>query len=68
MSEILAPPEAPLVGGDVSIARLHGEACWHCGAVVTALRAAGRVSTRVDGGFRIWNVVACESHPDLVIA
>ena len=49
-----SPPEAPLVGADVSIARLHGEACIDCGAVNTKLYPAGAVSTRVDGGLQVW--------------
>lgn len=57
-----SPPEAPLVGADVSIARLHGEACIDCGAVNTKLYPAGAVSTRVDGGLQVWQVVACADH------
>jgi hypothetical protein len=53
------PPAAP---ADVSIARLHGEACWWCGAVQTTLRTVGEVSTPVDGGHRVWPIVACPDH------
>ena len=53
------PPSAP---PDVSIVRLHGESCWHCGAVNAALAPIGEVSTTVDGGRRVWTVVACADH------
>ncbi len=63
MSAAMAPPEIPLVSGeDVSIARLHGEACWHCGAVTAALATVGSVATATDGGIRIWPVTACPPH------
>lgn len=44
---------------DISIARLHGEACYTCGAVNTGLQPAGQVSTVVDGGLRVWPIVTC---------
>lgn len=49
----------PLADESVSIARLHGEACWHCGAV-NGLRTVGEVATRVGSGvLRVWPIVAC---------
>lgn len=57
-----SPPDAPVVGDDVSIARLHGEACITCGAVNTRLFPAGAVSTVVEGGLQVWQVVACAKH------
>lgn len=45
------------IAGVVSIARLHGRACWHCGAVGKTLLPAGRVQ-RVQGG-RVWTVRTC---------
>ena len=53
-----APPADP----DTSIARLHGEACFYCGAVHTELYPAGSVSTPVPGGVRVWQIVACRKH------
>jgi hypothetical protein len=47
----------PVLVGGVSIARLHGEACFDCGAVNKTLRAAGSVVVR-DGG-RVWQIVTC---------
>jgi hypothetical protein len=46
----------------VSIARLHGEACWHCGAVTRSLAAAGEI-VLADGPDREWPVVTCGGHP-----
>lgn len=57
-----SPPGAVPVSADVSIARLHGEACWHCGAVHTRLQPVGEVATTVPGGLRIWTVVGCPAH------
>lgn len=61
MRTALAPPPGVLsvVADEVSIARLHGEACWFCGAVHCPLRAVGSVATAVEGGFRVWTVFAC---------
>lgn len=47
------------VQGHVSIARLHGRACWYCGAVSRALCPAGRA--RREAG-RLWNIVSCGCH------
>ncbi len=56
MSEALAlPPTA--IDRPVSIARLHGEACFHCGAVSKTLHAAGHIT--LAGGTRVWPVVTC---------
>lgn len=41
----------------VSIVRLHGEACFHCGAVSKTLREAGLV--KVCGSSRVWRIVTC---------
>lgn len=68
MNPLTPPPGAPVVSADTSIARLHGEACFHCGAVNTGLQAAGEVSTPTDGGFRVWPVVACTEHRGAVEA
>lgn len=63
MRTALAPPPGvlPVKADEISIARLHGEACWFCGAVQSPLRPVGEVATTTDGGFRIWPVVACPS-------
>ncbi len=53
---------APPVDPDTSIVRLHGEACFYCGAVHTDLYPAGSVSTPVPGGVRVWQIVACGKH------
>lgn len=45
------------VVGPVSIARLHGRACWDCGAVARDLRPAGRV--QVAGCGRVWEIASC---------
>jgi len=51
------PPAPTMIEGGVSIARLHGEACFDCGAVTKTLRAAGHVVVR--GGARVWQIVTC---------
>ena len=50
-----APPVH--VDGPVSIARLHGRACWHCGAVAKDLTPAGTV--QVAGSDHVWAVASC---------
>ncbi|WP_128431532.1 hypothetical protein [Streptomyces cyaneus] len=45
------------VDGPVSIARLHGRACWGCGAVAKDLTPAGTVRLGEDG--REWAIVTC---------
>lgn len=53
-----ALPLAPTVTvGRVSVVRLHGEACFDCGAVNKTLRAAGNVVVRGSG--RVWQIVTC---------
>lgn len=47
------------IHGAVSIARLHGRACWYCGAVSRHLAPAGRAQR---GTGRIWNIVSCGCH------
>lgn len=64
MSEAAPAAGAP-VGEQVSIARLHGEACYTCGAVHAQLVPAGTVTTPVDGGLREWPIVACPQHAAL---
>lgn len=50
--------DAPtVVNRRVSIVRLHGEACFHCGAVSRPLRTAGEVVVR--GCLRIWPIRVC---------
>lgn len=56
---VSAPPDVRIAPPGVSIARLHREACYRCGAVHTNLVPAGQVSTKVDGGVRVWPVVTC---------
>ncbi|MFG2425049.1 hypothetical protein ACGFWD_39310 [Streptomyces sp. NPDC048448] len=41
----------------MSIARLHAEACFYCGAVTKTLHSAGHVTlARQD---RVWPIVTC---------
>lgn len=57
-------PQAPVPADTVDqppFARLHGLACWHCGAVTKALTPAGEVTLDDDDG-KVWAVVACEAH------
>lgn len=65
MATRTAPPPAPPAPDTVSAARLHGEACWHCGAVHTAFTVIGKVSTPVPGGHRVWPVVGCPAHAEV---
>jgi hypothetical protein len=55
-----------VIDEQVSIVRLHGEACFHCGAVHKALRAAGHVVVR--GGTRVWRVVTCGCRSKAAVA
>jgi hypothetical protein len=41
----------------VSIARLHGLACFYCGAVASDLFAAGHIT--LPGRERSWPIVTC---------
>jgi hypothetical protein len=53
-----APPLTPqVVESDVSIVRLHGLACFECGAVNRRLRAAGEVVVR--GCSHVWPIRTC---------
>jgi hypothetical protein len=52
----------PPVDEHTSIVRLHGEACFYCGAVHTKLYPADTVQTPVKGGVRVWQIVACAEH------
>ncbi|MFH8569577.1 DUF6415 family natural product biosynthesis protein [Streptomyces sp. NPDC017993] len=61
MTATTAPPPAD---PDLSIVRLHGEACYWCGAAHGALAPAGSVTTPVEGGVCVWFIVACPQHRD----
>jgi ribosomal protein S12 methylthiotransferase accessory factor YcaO len=54
------------VVGPVSMARLHGRACWYCGAVARGMQAAGRVQRSL--GQRVWTVMSCGCHPKPEVA
>lgn len=45
------------ISGPVSIARLHGRACFDCGAVAKDLSPAG--SVRLPGSEQTWPIVTC---------
>lgn len=49
----------------VSIARLHGEACWECGAVATTLYPAGAVATEAGKRWEIRKCIACRPLTEL---
>ncbi|WP_331763514.1 hypothetical protein [Streptomyces anthocyanicus] len=51
------PPAPAVIEGRVSIVRLHGEACFDCGAVNRTLRAAGHVV--VNGSNCVWEISTC---------
>lgn len=59
MAEASSPPREDET---TSIVRLYGEACFYCGAVHTELFPAGTVQTPVEGGARVWPIVACTEH------
>jgi hypothetical protein len=62
-----ALPLAPtVIEGRVSIVRLHGEACFDCGAVNKALRESGQVVVR--GSSRVWRIVTCGCRPRVAAA
>ncbi|MFK0124866.1 hypothetical protein ACIQSP_16315 [Streptomyces nigra] len=52
------------VDRSVSIARLHGRACWQCGAVAKDLKPAGTVKVGDDD--REWTIVTCGDHSTAV--
>jgi hypothetical protein len=55
-----APVVDEVVNSDISIVRLHGEACFSCGTVRRPLRAAGSVTVpKPSGGTVSWVVVTC---------
>ena len=60
----MAAPAATPVGEAISIVRLHGEACFFCGHALGRLFPVGLVETPVEGGTRLWPVVACVEHRD----
>ncbi|MEU9221984.1 hypothetical protein AB0393_39355 [Streptomyces cyaneofuscatus] len=51
------PPAPAVIEGRVSIVRLHGEACFDCGAVNRTLRVAGHVV--VHGSNCVWEISTC---------
>ncbi|MFG3136163.1 hypothetical protein ACGFZA_08055 [Streptomyces sp. NPDC048211] len=56
-----APLSSPAEANDQpNFARLHGEACWFCGAVNGPLTPAGEVT--LDGDAQVWQVAACQAH------
>lgn len=61
-----APGDVPVTlvdGTQVSLARLHGEACIICGAVNGRLVPAGTRHTRgADRALTSWEVVTCVAH------
>ncbi|MFB7595777.1 hypothetical protein [Streptomyces sp. NPDC056160] len=62
-----ALPLAPtVIEGRVSIVRLHGEACFDCGAVNKPLREAGQVV--VQGSSHVWHIVTCGCRPRVAAA
>ena len=63
MSEVPSLQPTP-IQGPVSIARLHGEACFHCGAVTKTLHADGHIT--LVGQDRVWPVVTCGCHSKAV--
>lgn len=59
--------EQPLqVAGPVSIARLHGRACWYCGAVAQRMTVVGRVQRAPSK--KVWIVVSCGCHQHARVA
>lgn len=57
MTQTPPPSMAP---EDISPVRLHGHACYHCGAVDTPLDPDGEVRTRAgEGVARVWPIVTC---------
>lgn len=59
-----APPDtAPVIDRPVSIARLHGEACWFCGNVTKDLLPAGSITLL---GGTCWPIVTCGCSPAAV--
>lgn len=63
MPETSAPPPTR-VDEHVSIVRVHGEACWYCGAVTKTLYAAGHIT--LSGSDRVWPIVTCGCKPQAV--
>lgn len=53
-----AEPATPTpIEEPVSIARQHGQACFHCGAVAKTLYADGHILLMGTG--RVWPIVTC---------
>lgn len=55
-----AAPSSPTEASEPNFARLHGEACWFCGAVNGPLTPAGEVT--LNGDAQVWQVAACQTH------
>ncbi|MEU9606137.1 hypothetical protein [Streptomyces sp. NPDC048057] len=58
-----SPPIEPalVLTGTVSLARLHGAACWHCGAASRPMEPVGLV--RFEADQRVWEVRSCGCRP-----
>ncbi|MFF3948020.1 hypothetical protein ACFYYN_24740 [Streptomyces sp. NPDC001902] len=54
--------EIPAAPPDIDPARLRGEACLCCGSTCGHFDGAGMVRVAVDGGWRVWPIVACPEH------
>ena len=61
-----APNTASVIARPVSIVRLHGEACFYCGAVTPTLYAAGHIT--LLGTNRVWPIVTCGCNQTAVTA
>lgn len=57
----LETDEPVVVHGPLSVARQHGKACIHCGAVGKKLRPAGKI--RLADSDDVWAVVSCGCQP-----
>ena len=57
-----AHAEIPTAPPDIDSARLRGEACFWCGSISSRLDGASMVRVAVDGGWRVWPIVACPGH------
>jgi hypothetical protein len=62
MNRMAAAPPRDLGNERISIVRLHGEACFSCGAASSRLHPAGSVTTPMPDGAREWPIVACDQH------
>lgn len=60
-----APPPSDLSNERISLVRLHGEACFYCGAANSRLHPAGSITMPVRDGAREWPIVACGRHREV---